>query len=66
MKQYNKNIQRLLDLTREMVVLSDQGGAECVDDSCIMLYGVVRDCAYKIRHLAENEREAHRAKGDWD
>jgi hypothetical protein len=52
-------------LTKDMIVLSDQGGADSMDDSCIMLYGVVRDSAYKIRQLAENEREAHKAKGEW-
>lgn len=66
MKEFNENIMKVLELTKEMIVLSDQGGAASEDDSCIMLYGVIRDSAYKIRQLAEDEREGHRSKGRWD
>jgi len=66
MQDYNENIVKALDLAKQMIVLSDEGGAACDDDSCIMLYGVIRDSAYKIRQLAEEEREGHRSKGRWN
>jgi hypothetical protein len=49
-----------------MIELADQGDADREDTGCGVLYGVLRDSAYKIRQLAEKERERHRAKGWWD
>jgi hypothetical protein len=66
MKECNENILKVLDLAREMIVVSDKGGADSEDDSCIMLYGVIRDSAYKIRQLAENEKESHKSNGTWE
>lgn len=36
------------------------------DDSCGVLYGIVRDCAYKMLDAAEKERKRHMDKGIWD
>ena len=57
-------IHRTLELARELTLLADQGEAQCQDDGCAVLYGVVRDCAYKIRGRAEQERDLHRAWGE--
>ncbi len=48
-----------------MLALSDKGDAAREDDGCGILYGVVRDSAYKIKKLAETEKEAHTKKGWW-
>jgi hypothetical protein len=32
---------------------------------CGVLYGVIRGSAYKIKKLAETEKEAHMKKGWW-
>jgi len=66
MRECNENILKVLDLAREMIVLSDKGGADSEDDSCIMLYGVIRDSAYKIRQIAEDEKENHSSLGTWN
>lgn len=66
MKECNENILKVLDLAREMIVLSDKGGADSEDDSCIMLYGVIRDSAYRIRKLAEDEKVSHKTNGNWE
>lgn len=61
------HIQRSLELARELTVLADEGEAAMEDDSCAVLYGVIRDCAYKIRGMAEKERKEHelqRVAGD--
>ena len=61
----NENIKQALELARRLTILADEGEADSQDDGCIVLYSVIRDCAYKIRIEAEREREAHRAKGVW-
>jgi len=62
----NKNIVAALDLARQMVVLAEKGEGESSDNGCAVLFGVLRDCAYKIRMEAERERKAHQATGNWD
>ena len=49
-----------------MLILADQGDAVREDVGCGILYAVVRDSAYKIKKLAEAEREAHAKKGWWE
>ena len=48
------------------MILADEGEANSRDDGCVVLYSVVRDCAYRIRAEAEREREAHKARGVWE
>jgi len=62
----NENIREVLRLAGDLDVLADNGEANGRDPGCLVLYGVVRDCAQKIRSQAEREREAHRAAGIWD
>ena len=62
----NKQIRKALEICRELMILADEGDVCMEDDGCGVLFGVVRDCAYKIRGEAEREREAHKAKGLWD
>ena len=62
----NSNIRRSLDLARDLIMLASQGEADSCDESCMALYGIVRDCAYKIRGVAEREKLAHQARGRWE
>jgi len=62
----NKNIKESLELARKLTVLADKGEASSRDDGCAVLYGVIRDCAYKIKGRAEREREVHKVLGIWD
>lgn len=48
-----------------MLDLADQGDAVREDTGCGVLYGVVRDSAFKIKKLAEEEKAAHIKKGWW-
>lgn len=48
-----------------MTEIADEGDKGREDIGCGVLYGVVRDSAYKIKKLAEEEREAHEKKGWW-
>ena len=63
--QCNLLIKQTLDLVRELIILADEGEEHSTDDGCRVLYGIVRDCAYRIRTEAERERESHKAKGRW-
>ncbi len=55
-------LERTLELAERMLRLADEGDAVREDSGCGVLYGVLRDSAYKLRHLAEVERQAHRKK----
>ena len=66
MKQSNELIKEIISLTRQMIILADEGHANANDDGCRLLFSVVQDCAYKIRSNAEQEREKHRLSGRWD
>jgi hypothetical protein len=48
-----------------MIELANQGDADREDTGCGVLYGVLRDSAYKILQLAEKEKGRHQAKGWW-
>ena len=65
-KACDKNIQRTLKLTHEMILLANQGDADREDTACGILYGVMRDAAYKLQQMAETEKKNHQAKGWWD
>ena len=65
MRQCNKGIIKSLDLARDMLILSDEGDSLREDSGCGVLYGVIRDAAYRIRQLAEAEKDAHIKKGWW-
>ncbi len=49
-----------------MLAIADEGDRDRDDDSCGIIYGVLRDCAYRIRKLAEAECEKHKQAGKWD
>lgn len=62
----NQNIVKVLRLSRDMMLLADLGDQSRNDGSCGVLYGTLRDSAYKLRHLAEQEIERHKELGVWD
>jgi len=64
-KSCDKNIQQTLQLTEEMINLANKGDADREDTGCGILYGVMRDSAYKLKKIAEEEKEKHISKGWW-
>ncbi|MFP4164555.1 MAG: hypothetical protein ACLFQB_11960 [Chitinispirillaceae bacterium] len=66
MKSVNRNIMEVLELARQLLFCADRGDLQREDAGCGVLYGVVRDCAYRIQNQAGREKEAHRARGIWD
>lgn len=62
---HNQNLKRLLRLTRDMLALADEGDRDRNDASCGILYGVLRDAAYKLRNMASEECNHHKDSGKW-
>lgn len=65
MRRCDRSIKKTLDLTKEMIRLADEGDSVREDDGCGVLYGVLRDSAFRLKKLAEDERSAHMRKGWW-
>ncbi|MEW5944966.1 MAG: hypothetical protein AB1742_02080 [bacterium] len=65
LKPCNEKIQKALGLARELMILADEGDEARDDDSCGVLYGVIRDSAYRIKEQAEKEKKKHQDSGKW-
>ena len=65
MKPCDESIKKVIQLADKMLTLSDEGDAVREDTNCGVLYGVIRDAAYRIKKMAEEERDAHIKKGWW-
>ena len=65
MKSCNLHIINTLKLVDEMIYLADQGDADREDNGCGILYGVLRESAFKLKKLAEEEKLNHIRKGWW-
>lgn len=57
----NNNISKALEIAKALMDTANKAEAASGDDGCRILFGVMRDCAYKIRKQAECEYEAHKA-----
>jgi len=62
MQDKNKNVRRLLDVATNLIEVADTGHAECLDENCVGLFGLAKDCGYRIRAEAEREFAAHLAR----
>jgi hypothetical protein len=60
------NIKATLVLVDKMLDLANQGDVDREDSGCGIMFGVIRDSAYKIKKLAEKEKMAHMRKGWWN
>lgn len=66
MKPCDKNIKDTLQMVNDMIILANKGDLDREDTGCGILYGVLRDCAYKLKKIAEAEKESHIRKGWWE
>ena len=62
-QQADLQIRSIFELAELMIVISEQGLSSSDDDGCLMLNGMVRESAYRIRDAAERERKVHTALG---
>jgi hypothetical protein len=65
-KPCNKNIRKALEMAEQLMELADEGDEHREDDGCGVLFGVIRDSAYKIKGQAEKEMRKHQLDGKWD
>jgi len=52
-------LEQTLEMAEQMLRLADAGDAVREDPGCGALYGVLRDSAYKLKQMAEAERQTH-------
>ena len=48
-----------------MLALADEGDLDRNDDTCGIIYAILRDNAYRIRRLVEAEEATHKYSGKW-
>ncbi len=65
MKPCDTNIKSILKIADEMIKLAHKGDEDREDNGCGILYGILLDSAYKIKKLAEEEKNVHIKKGWW-
>ena len=65
LKQCNENILKAMELAGQLIELAEDGDGFREDESCGVLFGVVRDSGYKIKALAQKEMNNHQAAGRW-
>ncbi len=58
----NRNLEKVIALCSEMLELADLGDNYRVDDGCGVVFGSLRDSAYKLRKLAKDELSRHEIK----
>lgn len=66
MKSCNENIEKAIALSEAMIDLANSGDMDREDVGCGILYGILRDAAYRIKKIAEAEKAAHMQKGTWE
>ena len=58
----DRNLTKVIELCYEMLELADHGDKIRNDSGCGVVYGALRDAAYKIRQLTEKELSRHHSK----
>lgn len=58
-EKVSAHLHEALELSGKMMDLAERGVEGCQDDGCLVVYGILRDCAYKVRTSAEKELQEH-------
>lgn len=66
MKKCNENINKALELADRLLELGATGDEEREDEGCGVLFGIIRDAGYRVKDLADKEKEKHIKSGKWD
>ena len=54
--QNTRLITDAMRLADKMLAMAQNGVPKCEDDRCMIIYGIIRDCGYKIRKTLEHEQ----------
>ena len=60
----SENITKLISLSDALISLANEALENCRDDSCLSLFGLVKDCGYKLRAGAEKEHRLHETRDE--
>ncbi len=55
-------IEQLMGLSKDLISFADMANGEARDDGCVCLFGLVKDCAYRIKVEAQREHLLHQAR----
>lgn len=58
-KKCDINIEKTIDMARQMIKLAHTGYEQREDPNCGVLYGILLDSGYRILNLARKEQQAH-------
>lgn len=61
-KPCDLHLQESLKLADRLIALSFQGDQDREDSGCGIIYGVMRDAGFRLKHLVTREIESHRQK----
>jgi len=62
----DRHFKSILDLSDQLAAVAQSGFSSFDDDGSLLLNGIVRDCAFRLRDAVEVELKAHVAKGPCD
>lgn len=48
-----------------MLALANNGDEDRNDTSCGIMYGMLRDCGYKLQKMAKQEKQKHIENNKW-
>lgn len=63
MKEKTTTLDQVLKLSQEMLTLSARGERAAKDDSCLILYSIMRDNAYRIINHIKKEKIKEKNNG---
>lgn len=64
-RKSNENLLKTIELAKKMLELANEGDRDRLDDTCGIVFGILRDSAYQIRKIAEEECKKHKKAGRW-
>ena len=58
-----KYVEEAMDLSKKLIVLAKDAESHCEHDECLLLYGLIRDSAYKLLDQArDSDKKARKEK----
>ena len=53
---HSKAITEAKQLADRMLAIAEKGIVSCEEDGCMMVYGTIRDCGYRIQKMVDQEQ----------
>jgi len=55
MADCKKFLHEALEVSQRLMSIANEAETECDHDGCLVLFGIIRDCGYKIRVATEKQ-----------